>query len=87
MGRVEENEAAIDSLPPEVYIRVLAWIREHEQSRRDEQMNGIRQRASWISRLWKLKATLWRRPIASGRREREIGRTPRLPATVFTLSS
>jgi len=39
MDRVEEIESAIDRLPPEDYKRVLAWLREHEQSRWDEQMD------------------------------------------------
>jgi hypothetical protein len=39
MDRVEEIESAIDRLPPEDYRRVLAWLREHEQSRWDEQMD------------------------------------------------
>jgi hypothetical protein len=39
MDRVEEIESAIDQLPPEDYKRVLAWLREHEQSRWDEQMD------------------------------------------------
>ena len=39
MDRVEEIESAIDRLPPEDYKRVIAWLREHEQSRWDEQMD------------------------------------------------
>jgi hypothetical protein len=39
MDRVEEIESAIDRLPPEDYKRVLAWFREDEQSRWDEQMD------------------------------------------------
>lgn len=39
MDRVEEIESAIDRLPPEDYKRVVAWLREHEQSRWDEQMD------------------------------------------------
>jgi hypothetical protein len=39
MDRVEEIEAAIDRLPPDDYMRVVAWLREHEQSRWDEQMD------------------------------------------------
>ena len=39
MDRVEEIEAAIDRLPPDDYTRVIAWLREHEQSRWDEQMD------------------------------------------------
>ena len=39
MDRVEEIESAIDRLSPEDYKRVLAWLREHEQLRWDEQMD------------------------------------------------
>lgn len=39
MDRVEEIESAIDSLPPEDYKRVVARLREHEQSHWDEQMD------------------------------------------------
>ena len=39
MDRVEEIETAIDRLPPEDYSRLIAWLREHEQSRWDEQMD------------------------------------------------
>ena len=39
MDRVEDIESAIDRLPPEDYKRVLAWIRDHEQSRWDEQID------------------------------------------------
>jgi hypothetical protein len=39
MDRVEEIESAIDRLPPDDYKRVLAWLRAHEQSRWDEQMD------------------------------------------------
>ena len=39
MDRVEEIETAIDRLPPEDYGRLVAWLREHEQSRWDEQMD------------------------------------------------
>ena len=39
MDRVEEMESAIDRLPPEDYRRVVAWLREHEQTRWDEQMD------------------------------------------------
>ena len=35
----EEIESAIDRLPPEDYKRVVAWLREHEQARWDEQMD------------------------------------------------
>ena len=37
MDRVEEIETAIDRLPPEDYSRLIAWLREHEQSRWDAQ--------------------------------------------------
>jgi hypothetical protein len=39
MDRVEEIEAAITSLPPEEYLRVVDWLRAREQSRWDEQMD------------------------------------------------
>jgi hypothetical protein len=39
MDRVEEIETPIDRLSPEEYRRVVAWLRAHEQSRRDEQMD------------------------------------------------
>jgi hypothetical protein len=39
MDRVEEIETAIDRLPPEEYRRVVAWVRAHEQSRWDEQID------------------------------------------------
>ena len=39
MDRVEEIEAAINSLPPEEYRRLAEWFRELEQRRRDEQMD------------------------------------------------
>jgi hypothetical protein len=39
MDRVEEIEAAITSLPPEEYRRLLDWIRVREQANWDEQMD------------------------------------------------
>ena len=39
MDRVEEIEAAINSLPPEDYRRLSEWFRELEQRRWDEQMD------------------------------------------------
>jgi len=39
MDRVEEIETAIDRLPPEDYSRLVAWLRDHEQARWDEQMD------------------------------------------------
>lgn len=39
MDRVEEIEAAITSLPPEEYRRILGWFRDREQTRWDEQMD------------------------------------------------
>jgi hypothetical protein len=39
MYRVEEIEAAINSLPPEEYRRLSQWFRELEQSRWDEQLD------------------------------------------------
>ena len=39
MEQVEEIEAAITSLPPEDYRRLVEWFRAREQSRWDEQMD------------------------------------------------
>jgi len=39
MDRVEELAAAIQSLPPQEYERLLDWIRLREQTRWDEQMD------------------------------------------------
>ena len=39
MDRVEEIEAAIGSLPPEEYRRLIEWFRGREQARWDEQMD------------------------------------------------
>jgi hypothetical protein len=39
MDRVEEIEAAINSLPPEEYRRIAQWFRALEQTRWDEQMD------------------------------------------------
>jgi hypothetical protein len=39
MGRVEEIEAAIASLPPEEYRRLIDWFRGREQERWDDQMD------------------------------------------------
>jgi hypothetical protein len=39
MDRVEDIEIAIDRLPPEDYSRLVAWLRAHEQSRWDEQLD------------------------------------------------
>jgi hypothetical protein len=39
MDRVEEIEAAITSLPPEDYRRLVDWFRTREQARWDEQMD------------------------------------------------
>jgi hypothetical protein len=39
MDRVEEIEAAIDSLPPEEYRRIAQWFLAREQARWDEQMD------------------------------------------------
>ncbi len=39
MDRVEEIEDPIDRLPPDDYMRVVAWLREHELSWWDEQMD------------------------------------------------
>ena len=39
MDRVEEIEAAITSLPPDEYLRVVDWFRAREQTRWDEQMD------------------------------------------------
>ena len=40
MSRVEEIEAAIDSLPPEEYRRIIQWFRAREQRRWDEQLDA-----------------------------------------------
>jgi hypothetical protein len=40
MSRVEEIEAAIDSLPPEEYRRIIQWFRMREQKRWDEQLDA-----------------------------------------------
>ena len=40
MSRVEEIEAAIESLPPEEYRRIIEWFRVHEERRWDEQMDA-----------------------------------------------
>lgn len=40
MSRVEEIEAAIDSLPPEEYRRIIQWFRTREQKRWDEQLDA-----------------------------------------------
>jgi hypothetical protein len=40
MDRVEEIEAAIDSLPPEELHRIVQWFREREQRRWDEKMDS-----------------------------------------------
>jgi hypothetical protein len=39
MGRVEEIEAAIQSLPTEEYQRLAPWFRARELNRWDEQMD------------------------------------------------
>jgi len=39
MDRVEEIEAAIASLPPEEYRRLVDWFRAREQMRWDEQLD------------------------------------------------
>ena len=40
MSRVEEIEAAIESLPLEEYRRIMEWFRLREQGRWDEQMDA-----------------------------------------------
>jgi len=40
MSRVEEIEAAIDSLPLEEYRLVVQWFREREQRRWDDQLDA-----------------------------------------------
>jgi len=40
MSRVEEIEAAIESLAPEEYRRISEWFRLREQARWDEQMDA-----------------------------------------------
>ena len=39
MGRVEEIEAAIDSLPPEEFRRIAEWLRLRDQVQWDEQLD------------------------------------------------
>jgi hypothetical protein len=39
MDRVEEIEAAITSLPPDDFRRLVDWFRTREQTRWDEQMD------------------------------------------------
>jgi hypothetical protein len=39
MDRVEEIEAAIDSLAPEEFRRIAKWFREREQGLWDEQLD------------------------------------------------
>jgi hypothetical protein len=39
MDRVEEIEAAIDSLPPEEFHRIAKWFRDREQRLWDEQLD------------------------------------------------
>jgi len=40
MSRVEEIEAAIDSLPPAEYRRIVQWVRSREQERWDDQLDS-----------------------------------------------
>jgi hypothetical protein len=40
MDRVEEIEAAIDSLPPEAFRRISQWFFERQQMHCDEQMDS-----------------------------------------------
>lgn len=40
MDRVEEIEAAIDSLPPEEFSRIARWFRERDQALWDRQMDA-----------------------------------------------
>jgi hypothetical protein len=40
MDRVEQIEAAINSLAPEEYQRLVEWFRTREQARWDEQMDA-----------------------------------------------
>ena len=40
MSRVEEIEAAIDSLSPEEYRRIVQWFRAREQGRWDERLDA-----------------------------------------------
>lgn len=39
MDRVEQIEAAITSLPPDEYLRLVDWFRTREQVRWDDQMD------------------------------------------------
>jgi hypothetical protein len=40
MSRVEEIEAAIDSLPADEYRRIVQWFRVREQGRWDDQLDA-----------------------------------------------
>jgi hypothetical protein len=40
VDRVEEIEAMITDLPPEEYRQLVDWIRNREETRWDEQMDG-----------------------------------------------
>jgi hypothetical protein len=40
MSRLEEIEAAIESLAPDEYRHIVQWFRLREQRRWDEQMDG-----------------------------------------------
>ncbi len=40
MGRVEEIEAAIESLPPEEYRRIVQWFRVREERRWGNQIDA-----------------------------------------------
>lgn len=40
MGRVEEIETAIDSLPPEEYRHIVQWFRSREEERWDRQLDS-----------------------------------------------
>jgi hypothetical protein len=39
MSRIEEIEAAIDSLPSAEYLEIVQWFRTREQRRWDEQLD------------------------------------------------
>ena len=39
MDRVEEIEAAIETLPPEEFRRIAQWFRERDQDQWDEQLD------------------------------------------------
>ena len=77
---VEEIESAIDRLPPEDYKRVIAWLRIHEQSRWDDQMDRDSS-AGTLDFIFN-EADPPPTSIVSGRREHEIYCEPTLLGTL-----